>query len=105
LSKPPLGKMSHAQHVWDDTLGLGPALDNKANAVCRRRQRRKCQVYFEMSNNVQLFFLDFGLSIAQNGTLQGRILTCDGNGQNLRPVIEDLRALPGMCPSEKSIPD
>jgi hypothetical protein len=49
-----------------------------------------------MSEYTQLYFLDFGLSNMKDGTLQGRIMTCDGQGAGLKPILEGVRTWPGM---------
>ena len=49
-----------------------------------------------MSDKVQLFFLDFGLTNMQEGVLQGRILTCNGEGSGLKTVVQGIRAMPGL---------
>ncbi|KAK5132246.1 hypothetical protein LTR08_009234 [Meristemomyces frigidus] len=47
-----------------------------------------------MLDQTRVYFLDIGLSTMKNGVLQGRILTCDGNGGELRAILEGLYAIP-----------
>ena len=47
-----------------------------------------------MVKQLQLFFLDVGVSNAKDGLPQGRILTCRSDGSDLKTVMEGIGTIP-----------
>lgn len=48
-----------------------------------------------MADSTRLYFLDMGLTNNKDGVLQGRIMTCNSRGEELKCLVDGLKAMPG----------